>query len=34
MEIEDALLPTLLERVRRNIEKDWEFVKKGNKRSY
>lgn len=24
----------LLERVRRNIEKDWEFVKKGNKRSY
>ncbi|CDQ41379.1 MarR family winged helix-turn-helix transcriptional regulator [Virgibacillus salexigens] len=24
----------LLQRVRRNIEKDWEFVKKGNKRSY
>ncbi|MEK5105734.1 MarR family transcriptional regulator [Cytobacillus sp. FSL K6-0129] len=24
----------LLQRVRRNIEKDWEFVKKRNKRSY
>jgi DNA-binding MarR family transcriptional regulator len=24
----------LLQRVRGNIEKDWEFVKKGNKRSY
>jgi DNA-binding MarR family transcriptional regulator len=24
----------LLQRVRKNIEKDWEFVKKGNKRSY
>ncbi|WP_270182312.1 MarR family winged helix-turn-helix transcriptional regulator [Alkalihalobacillus sp. CinArs1] len=24
----------LLQRVRRNVEKDWEFVKKGNKRSY
>ncbi|GAK05012.1 transcriptional regulator, MarR family [Geomicrobium sp. JCM 19037] len=24
----------LLQRVRRNIEKDWEFIKKGNKRSY
>jgi DNA-binding MarR family transcriptional regulator len=24
----------LLQTVRRNIEKDWEFVKKGNKRSY
>ncbi|GGO06629.1 MarR family winged helix-turn-helix transcriptional regulator [Saccharibacillus kuerlensis] len=23
-----------LQRIRRNIEKDWEFVKKGNKRSY
>ncbi|RWR04608.1 MarR family transcriptional regulator [Siminovitchia fortis] len=25
---------TLLQRVRKNIEKDWEFVKKGNKRNY
>ena len=24
----------LLERVRKNIEKDWEYVKKGNKRNY
>lgn len=24
----------LLLKVRKNIEKDWEFVKKGNKRSY
>ncbi|CAH1210945.1 hypothetical protein PAECIP111891_03640 [Paenibacillus allorhizoplanae] len=24
----------LLQRVRRNVEKDWEFVKKGNKRIY
>ncbi|MFJ8071497.1 MarR family winged helix-turn-helix transcriptional regulator [Peribacillus sp. NPDC096447] len=24
----------LLQRVRKNIEKDWEFVKKGNKRKY
>jgi len=24
----------LLQRVRKNVEKDWEFVKKGNKRSY
>ncbi|MDM5199833.1 MarR family transcriptional regulator [Fictibacillus enclensis] len=24
----------LLERVRKNVEKDWEFVKKGNKRNY
>ncbi|MCM3677158.1 MULTISPECIES: MarR family winged helix-turn-helix transcriptional regulator [Peribacillus] len=24
----------LLKRVRKNIEKDWEFVKKGNKRNY
>jgi DNA-binding MarR family transcriptional regulator len=24
----------LLQRVRKNIEKDWEFVKKGNKRTY
>jgi hypothetical protein len=24
----------LLQRVRKNIEKDWEFVKKGNKRDY
>ncbi|KWX73868.1 MarR family winged helix-turn-helix transcriptional regulator [Paenibacillus jilunlii] len=25
---------TLLQRARKNIEKDWEFVKKGNKRIY
>ncbi|MED4228949.1 MarR family transcriptional regulator [Neobacillus cucumis] len=25
---------SLLQRVRKNIEKDWEFVKKGNKRNY
>jgi DNA-binding MarR family transcriptional regulator len=25
---------TLLQRVRKNVEKDWEFVKKGNKRNY
>ncbi|MBT2648973.1 MarR family transcriptional regulator [Bacillus sp. ISL-34] len=25
---------TLLQRVRKNIEKDWEYVKKGNKRNY
>jgi DNA-binding MarR family transcriptional regulator len=24
----------LLQRVRKNVEKDWEFVKKGNKRNY
>jgi DNA-binding MarR family transcriptional regulator len=24
----------LLQRIRRNIDKDWEFVKKGNKRNY
>lgn len=24
----------LLEKIRKNIEKDWEFVKKGNKRNY
>ncbi|PAD41621.1 MarR family transcriptional regulator, partial [Bacillus sp. 7520-S] len=24
----------LLQRVRKNVEKDWEFVKKGNKRHY
>ncbi|MFI8496703.1 MarR family winged helix-turn-helix transcriptional regulator [Peribacillus butanolivorans] len=24
----------LIQRVRKNIEKDWEFVKKGNKRNY
>lgn len=25
---------TLLQRVRKNVEKDWELVKKGNKRNY
>ncbi|HDR7282828.1 TPA: MarR family transcriptional regulator, partial [Bacillus paranthracis] len=23
-----------LQKIRKNIEKDWEFVKKGNKRNY
>jgi DNA-binding MarR family transcriptional regulator len=27
-------ISTLLQRVRKNIEIDWEFVKKGNKRNY
>ncbi|MFE6539636.1 MarR family transcriptional regulator, partial [Bacillus cereus] len=27
-------ISNLLQRVRKNIEKDWEFVKKGNKRDY
>jgi DNA-binding MarR family transcriptional regulator len=31
-EVESIL--NLLQRVRKNIEKDWEFVKKGNKRIY
>ncbi|WP_102346083.1 MarR family winged helix-turn-helix transcriptional regulator [Bacillus sp. Marseille-P3661] len=31
-EVEAAF--NLLQRVRKNIEKDWEFVKKGNKRNY
>ncbi|ANY76132.1 MarR family winged helix-turn-helix transcriptional regulator [Paenibacillus ihbetae] len=31
-EAEDLL--NLLQRVRKNVEKDWEFVKKGNKRLY
>ncbi|RIX53866.1 MarR family transcriptional regulator [Paenibacillus nanensis] len=33
-ENEAETLYNLLLRVRKNIEKDWEFVKKGNKRSY
>lgn len=31
---EEDTIFNLLQRVRRNIEKDWEFVKKGNKRKY
>ncbi|MFS0762257.1 MarR family winged helix-turn-helix transcriptional regulator [Peribacillus phoenicis] len=27
-------ISNLLQRVRENVEKDWEFVKKGNKRNY
>lgn len=27
-------ISNLLQRVRKNIEKDWEYVKKGNKRNY
>ncbi|UFT99643.1 MarR family winged helix-turn-helix transcriptional regulator [Radiobacillus kanasensis] len=33
-EIEVDTIFNLLQRVRKNIEKDWEFVKKGNKRNY
>ncbi|MGK7377355.1 MarR family winged helix-turn-helix transcriptional regulator [Planococcus sp. 1R117A] len=32
MEAETAF--ELLQRIRKNVEKDWEFVKKGNKRDY
>ncbi|MCY8718108.1 MarR family transcriptional regulator [Bacillus sp. S10C12M] len=33
-ETEAETIFNLLQRVRKNIEKDWEFVKKGNKRNY
>lgn len=33
-ESEVATLHNLLQRVRQNVEKDWEYVKKGNKRDY
>ncbi|MFS0604057.1 MarR family winged helix-turn-helix transcriptional regulator [Peribacillus frigoritolerans] len=33
-EREVETISDLLERVRKNVEKDWEFVKKGNKRNY
>ena len=33
-EREGETICNLLQRVRENIEKDWEFVKKGNKRNY
>lgn len=33
-ESEAETLYTFLTRVRKNIEKDWEYVKKGNKRKY
>jgi DNA-binding MarR family transcriptional regulator len=33
-ESEVETLSHLLQRVRKNTEKDWEFVKKGNKRNY
>ena len=33
-EDESALLIDLLQKVRKNVEGDWEYVKKGNKRSY
>lgn len=33
-ENEEEILFNLIQRVRTNIEKDWEFVKKGNKRNY
>jgi DNA-binding MarR family transcriptional regulator len=33
-ESEEETMFNLLQRVRKNIEKDWEHVKKGNKRNY
>ncbi|TQR12946.1 MarR family winged helix-turn-helix transcriptional regulator [Psychrobacillus soli] len=33
-ENEAEIIFNLLQRVRKNVEKDWEFVKKGNKRNY
>ncbi|MEW4286051.1 MarR family winged helix-turn-helix transcriptional regulator [Priestia koreensis] len=33
-EKEAETISNLLQKVRKNIEKDWEFVKKGNKRNY
>ncbi|MET1249147.1 MarR family winged helix-turn-helix transcriptional regulator [Sporolactobacillus sp. STCC-11] len=33
-ETEVETIFSLLQRVRKNIEKDWDFVKKGNKRNY
>ncbi|MEZ2719782.1 MarR family winged helix-turn-helix transcriptional regulator [Niallia circulans] len=33
-EVEVETIFNLLQRVRENVEKDWEFVKKGNKRIY
>ncbi|MFJ7472123.1 MarR family winged helix-turn-helix transcriptional regulator [Peribacillus frigoritolerans] len=33
-ESEVEAISALLQRVRKNVEKDWEFVKKGNKRNY
>lgn len=33
-ESETETLVNLLQRVRSNVEKDWEYVKKGNKRDY
>ncbi|MEK4084903.1 MarR family winged helix-turn-helix transcriptional regulator [Psychrobacillus sp. FSL K6-1415] len=33
-ESETEIISTLLQRVRKNIEIDWEYVKKGNKRNY
>jgi DNA-binding MarR family transcriptional regulator len=33
-EREVETISDLLQRVRKNVEKDWEFVKKGNKRNY
>ncbi|MCM3388265.1 MarR family winged helix-turn-helix transcriptional regulator [Ureibacillus chungkukjangi] len=33
-ETEVETIFTLLQKVRKNVEKDWEYVKKGNKRDY
>lgn len=33
-ESETETILNLLQRVRKNVEKDWEYVKKGNKRTY
>ncbi len=31
---EKETISALLQRVRKNVERDWEYVKKGNKRDY
>ena len=33
-EKEAEIIFSLLQKVRKNVEKDWEYVKKGNKRNY
>ncbi|QKX52206.1 MarR family transcriptional regulator [Planococcus glaciei] len=33
-EVEEEMAFELLQRIRKNIETDWDFVKKGNKRDY
>lgn len=33
-ELEVEIIFNLLQKLRKNVEVDWEFVKKGNKRNY